>query len=576
VIGSFGFVYAVETPEFFPYVNNEKSIDENDTGEDDTLTGIEAIDDELPEDLDTETAEYDAIERFVSRMYLDVLERQYDAGGLNHWANELRSGRLTGANFAHSIFFSTEFINYKVSDEDFLNRMYKGLMDRTPDSGGKTHWLGRLHAGLPRENIFSGFVNSPEFTRLCERAGIVRGTYTPPQGGMARVFVTRLYRTTLQREPDASGLSSWTTNLVNGGSGAAVAHGFIFSTEMFNRNLSDADFVEILYEALMGRASDAGGKAGWVSRLQNGDTRHSVFAGFANSSEFDRICRDHGIQRGNIPPPVSPPIDLTPIKGKIIFLDPGHGTAGSPGAGGYNEAVAMLGLAGRIRPLLEAQGATVIVTRTTEVNVPISVRCAMINIRALEAVKETTTNQEVITEINRLLIVMSSIIANPGENGPIYMNLDPFNPARAIHPDLQSVFEITNNPVIRDKFLVISLHSNAVGTGGSSSTRGAEVYYISPNEIANTRQYYPDFSFTSQSRRFADILLDHIQIAGIPRRANGLRAANYAMIREINVPAVLTENGFHTNPTDRALLSDPAFMARLATEYMYAIARYFA
>ena len=79
--------------------------------------------------------------------------------------------------------------------------------------------------------------------------------------------------------------------------GKQVAFGFIFSPEFVNRNLSNEEYVEYLYLAIMGRASDAGGKADWVNRLNNGWIRQDVFNGFAGSTEFHNICVSYGIVR---------------------------------------------------------------------------------------------------------------------------------------------------------------------------------------------------------------------------------------------------------------------------------------
>jgi N-acetylmuramoyl-L-alanine amidase len=519
---------------------------------------------------------YDSVELFVMRLYTIVLGRDYDPAGLQMWTNTLKSRVHTGASVAHGFFFSSEFIDRRVSNEEFVRILYRTFLNREADPQGEATWLNNLRSGLPRENVFGGFTNSAEFGMLCAEAGILRGTYTPPPGGQIRVFVTRLYRTTLQREPDPGGLNTWTNALRNNvHTGASAAHGFIFSDEMFRRNLSNEDFVEIMYNALMGRASDPQGKNTWVTNLRNGVSRHSIFVSFVNSSEFDRICRDHGIARGTSPPQrLNPFPSSNTLDGKVIILDPGHGTSGSPGWGAYNEAVTMLRLAQILRPLLESQGATVILTRENEINIPISVRCARINILALETVRNTQTNTAEINEINRLIGIMQGIVNDPRGQGNVYMNVDPFDARRRIHPDLQRIFEITNAPVIRDNFLMISLHSNATGDGNTSA-RGAEVYFIDPNARANTMTYYPGFSFTAQSRAFGDILLDNIAGTGIPRRTNGLRAENYAMIREINMPAVLAENGFHTNAADRALLMNPSFLDNLAVAYRNSISSYF-
>ena len=237
---------------------------------------------------------------FVSRMYQLVLGRTPEQIGLHTWTNSLLTG-TTGASIANSFIFSPEFINRNTSNAAFVDILYQTLMNRPADAAGRDRWVGQLNAGLPRENILAGFINSPEFTNLCVEYGIIRGTYTPPPGVAERAFITRLYRTTLEREPDQAGLNSWTNALLRGTTGASVANSFIFSPEMNRRNLSNDQFVEIMYNAMFGRASDAAGKNQWVSRLNNGMSRYDVFVGFVNSNEFDRICRDYGIVRGTAP-----------------------------------------------------------------------------------------------------------------------------------------------------------------------------------------------------------------------------------------------------------------------------------
>ena len=79
-----------------------------------------------------------------------------------------------------------------------------------------------------------------------------------------------------------------------------AAFGFCLSAEMERRKLSNADYVEVLYRAIMGHPSDSKGKAYWVELLENGVSRRGVFRGFAESKEFTRICDDYGIVRGNV------------------------------------------------------------------------------------------------------------------------------------------------------------------------------------------------------------------------------------------------------------------------------------
>ena len=119
--------------------------------------------------------------------------------------------------------------------------------------------------------------------------------------GQITGFVNRLYNLCFGREADDGGLITWKNALIRKTkSGAAVAQGFFFSDEMNNRNLSDADFVELLYEVMMDRASDAGGKEYWLKRLEAGVSREGVFKGFAESQEFTNVCNSYGIDRGSV------------------------------------------------------------------------------------------------------------------------------------------------------------------------------------------------------------------------------------------------------------------------------------
>lgn len=113
-------------------------------------------------------------------------------------------------------------------------------------------------------------------------------------------FVNRLYSKCLNRHADSEGMIYWKDELRSGKqSGAGVAAGFFFSTEYLNKNTSDDEFIENLYEVMLGRYSDPDGKADWSNRLKNGVSREAVYCGFAMSKEFGDICSSYGINRGD-------------------------------------------------------------------------------------------------------------------------------------------------------------------------------------------------------------------------------------------------------------------------------------
>ncbi|HVT39396.1 MAG TPA: N-acetylmuramoyl-L-alanine amidase [Gemmatimonadaceae bacterium] len=63
-----------------------------------------------------------------------------------------------------------------------------------------------------------------------------------------------------------------------------------------------------------------------------------------------------------------------PLAGRVIAIDPGHPPSGSTGPTGLYEGDAVLEVAEQVKPMLEARGATVVMTRTTRAAVPLGER----------------------------------------------------------------------------------------------------------------------------------------------------------------------------------------------------------
>lgn len=134
-------------------------------------------------------------------------------------------------------------------------------------------------------------------TGIAEYLGLSKGPAIDREKVLA--FVTRLYNLGLNRAPEAGGLDYWTDIICSEEmSGAEVAQGFFFSQEMENRNLSDREFVEILYNVLMDRTSDSAGISYWLSYMNSGIEREAIFKQFVESPEYYNICESYGIERG--------------------------------------------------------------------------------------------------------------------------------------------------------------------------------------------------------------------------------------------------------------------------------------
>ncbi len=240
--------------------------------------------------------------QFVSRLYEKVLKRTVDATGLAEWSNGLYNGKLTGAEVVQNIFGSQEFIQKETTDEEYIQLLYQAVFDRSADQPGMETWLGVFDQGMSRTYVLWGFMESTEFARMCENYSIVKGSITlkenRDQNAGITAFVSRLYNLALDRKFDVEGINDWTGRLLTKKeTPRQVAGGFVFSKEMNDRNLSDTEFVTILYRTMLNREPENAGLQDWLNKLQDKSyTREMIFEGFADSVEFTNIVASYGIQ----------------------------------------------------------------------------------------------------------------------------------------------------------------------------------------------------------------------------------------------------------------------------------------
>ncbi len=101
--------------------------------------------------------------------------------------------------------------------------------------------------------------------------------------------VARLYEAALDRLPDQGGLNFWVDAAQGGHPLSALAAGFAGSDEFAARFGGAAPdngaYVDSLYQNVLGRAGEAGGRAFWTGALGGGASRADVLVGFSESAE---------------------------------------------------------------------------------------------------------------------------------------------------------------------------------------------------------------------------------------------------------------------------------------------------
>ena len=100
------------------------------------------------------------------RLYNAAFARFPDADGLKYWIDQFSSGRNTRRVVAQSFLGSAEFIEKygsNVSDETYVNNLYKNVLGRDADTKGLNYWVGNLSSGIEtRYEALLGFSESPE------------------------------------------------------------------------------------------------------------------------------------------------------------------------------------------------------------------------------------------------------------------------------------------------------------------------------------------------------------------------------------------------------------------------------
>src|SRR5207249_2347686 len=130
-------------------------------------------------------------------------------------------------------------------------------------------WVNALQAGQSEEQVLSSLLASPEFYDSAQTMG-----FGDTADGN---YVQALYQALLGRTASSGEVAGWVGGLNNGLSRQAAALGFLQSQEF------RTDQFEGYYETLLHRPADPAGLNGWV--FSNLDM-HSVRVGFESGREF--------------------------------------------------------------------------------------------------------------------------------------------------------------------------------------------------------------------------------------------------------------------------------------------------
>jgi hypothetical protein len=174
-------------------------------------------------------------------------------------------------NFSAVTTFGSD-LNVTVLDADHLQRyvnwVYLDLLGRDGDTAGIAYWTNLLETGTPRPATSWALVTSNEF-----RSDVVSDTYEQFLG----------------RDTDAGGLSYWVGQVAAGMTFEQLESLLAGSDEYFASSSKgggdNAKFVESVYEDVLDRPIDPGGRQYFLDLLARGTPRSQVAAAVVYSTE---------------------------------------------------------------------------------------------------------------------------------------------------------------------------------------------------------------------------------------------------------------------------------------------------
>jgi N-acetylmuramoyl-L-alanine amidase len=144
--------------------------------------------------------------------------------------------------------------------------------------------------------------------------------------------------------------------------------------------------------------------------------------------------------------------------------------------------------------------------------------------------------------------------------------------------------ELPSRPEIakrRGADLFISLHFNSADGAGASGAKGTEVYCMTPARVSSTNARgegagtgsFPGNRFDSRNTLLA-YQIQKALVKNLDVEDRGLRRARFAVLRWAEMPAVLIEGGFMTNPAEARKIYDPAYRRQMAQAIVEGVLAY--
>ncbi|MEZ5182264.1 MAG: DUF4214 domain-containing protein [Acidimicrobiales bacterium] len=114
----------------------------------------------------------------TTRLYRAYFRRNPDHSGFDYWVRR-REGGTTLARISNTFAASSEFRRTygSITDAEFVDLIYRNVLGRTADPGGRDYWTRKVAAGTSRGVVMLQFSQSSEYVRATREGTWVVATY---------------------------------------------------------------------------------------------------------------------------------------------------------------------------------------------------------------------------------------------------------------------------------------------------------------------------------------------------------------------------------------------------------------
>ncbi len=152
---------------------------------------------------------------FVKRVYQRCLNADPDQATIDNWADNLAVGKISHADVIKDIITSKQFTGRNLTDAQYVDVLYKAILDRDPDADGAAHWLSQLKV-LDRKAVLNNFLASDEFKYLVNQYLQNGYNYTGTVGNVSAAVTETGYKVSILNGNGVKGIAAKASESIRG------------------------------------------------------------------------------------------------------------------------------------------------------------------------------------------------------------------------------------------------------------------------------------------------------------------------------------------------------------------------